>query len=94
MLFNGVIPITMKGVRMKIERFNFNVRHLDPFRIMIRIQGCADFKPSASCCGLYQIDDHLVINEGAATPVQAGSSSKHVEFIARVATPPVGSIYG
>lgn len=71
MLFNGVIPITMKGVRMKIERFHFDVRHLDPFRVMIRIQECTDLKPSASCCGLYQIDDHLVINKRTATPVQA-----------------------
>ena len=81
MLFDGVIPFTVKGLRVNTEGFHINVRHLDSRGVAIRIQGGTHPEPRPRRCGFNQVDNHLVVDERTTTPVQADGTEQPVLYL-------------
>ncbi|GFP23685.1 hypothetical protein HKBW3S09_01150, partial [Candidatus Hakubella thermalkaliphila] len=67
--FDGVVPLTMKGVLGKVNGPEFFVGHFDPLGVAIGIDPTLNFEPCfRRCCG-NQLDDYFMANEGFAPPV-------------------------
>lgn len=71
MLFDGIVPLAMKRIRVMTESFHFGVRHLDPFGVVIHIQGGTHLESGASGCGFNQVDNHLMANKWLPALIQA-----------------------
>ena len=81
MLFYGVVPFTVKRIRVQAERFHFCIRHLDPLCIGIHIQRGAHFESGSRGGGFNQVDDHLVVNERLSSPIQTDSAEQTVLYL-------------
>ena len=84
-LFNDVIPFTMKGIRVDIERFHLVVRNFYSLGIPIRIKGSANTEPRACPRGFNQIYNDFMVDERATTPIQTDGTEKPMLYLVPLA---------
>ena len=73
-----VVPLGMKFVPAQSYRFEFFVRHFDPFFVLMSVQHGLDLEAGARLGGSDPIDDRFVVDQRHPLPVQADKRKEPV----------------